>query len=198
MTAVKCAAEGYFVDQYYRSCESAERCVSSSNSSSYYVYTAAAECTNIKPDENGGFANVTGKIYSCPEASPYIDLSGPAKCVSAEACTARGYTLDVSPFRECVTFYKCKSRGYFVHKATRRCLALEDCLALKPSHYAYTTLGECSEMEPDTGSGSGLQKASGNETYGCSSSSSYIDRRGNKTLCVNESDCRKLGFDFSE
>ena len=146
-------------------------------SDSYQIYTATAECSNNKPDENGGFANVTGRVYSCPEDRPYIDLSGPAKCVSAETCTAYGYTLDVPPFRECMRLEKCKGRGYFVHKETRRCITLTACLALEPKHYAYVPIGECVALEPDYG-GNFLVKSGNVQT--CNSIGNFIYLGGSK------------------
>ena len=116
---------------------------------SKHIYSASVECVNIRPNPNGGFTDTEYNIHTCPETSPYVDLSGTAKCVSAEECRAYGYTLDVAPFHECMSLAKCKVRGYFVHKATRRCIALEDCLALEPRHYAYRRNHLCVSMEPE-------------------------------------------------
>ena len=102
------------------------------------------------------------------------------------------------PYRECVRLEKCGLRGYFVHKATRRCITAEACLALSPRHYAYTTITECVALEPDMGAGGGLVENDGGRTYVCRNSDYCVDLSGSKTMCVSSYDCRKTKHPFRE
>ena len=196
MTAVKCAAEGYFMATGYHYCLTREKCLGGLYAK--YIYSAVSECTNITPDQDGGFASTTDLIYTCPEDRPYIDLGATARCVSAETCRVYGYTLDVAPYRECARLEKCGLRGYFVHKATRRCITAEACLALSPRHYAYKRNHLCASLEPEIGCSNCPSETTESGVYECPSSYSYVDLSGDKAKCTTSSACAVNNYVFSD
>ena len=102
------------------------------------------------------------------------------------------------PYRECARLEKCGERGYFVHKATRRCITAETCLALSPKHYVYTTIAECVALEPDTSDDGELIEKDGGRTYVCRNLGYNVDLSGSKAVCVSNDVCKEAKYPFTE